>query len=324
MKGVLSLLIYFIFLSIASAQVDSTYIKSFDKKYAVEFYTPVKSLAVEYTLSNGDVIALEPNSPTGIGVGFAWKNSGVYYTFNVPLSNGSNGQKSSVTDFQYHHYADSFTVDLYYQRYRGFGIASNSEVQSQEFYPEMKVNMYGGTVQFIKNYKKYSIGAAQQQSKIQLKSAGSLLYGVSLFHVKMNGLPTVHEEIVDFDKETYNFGPNIGYGYNWVIYKKFYLAAAVTVGINGVVGYNLETGITKFNIAPQLTGKTSVGYVSEGWIVSASSLLNGVYDQFSSNYDSKLFGTTFSFSIIKRFDMKKELGIFKKDLIDYLKKDETK
>lgn len=322
MKGITLFLLIFLFSFATQAQVDSTYIKSFDRKYAVEVYTPLKKLSVEYNLSNGNLITLEPNSPAGIGLGFSWKNSGIYYTFNVPLSNGHKGEKSSVRDFQYHHYADSFTLDLYYQQYKGFGAFLEKEESEGSFYPDMKINIYGGILQFVKNYKKYSMGAAHQQSKIQVKSAGSVLYGLSFFYAKTNNIPSVSDEIVDFDKETYNLGPNIGYGYNWIIYKKFYMAASATVGINGIVAHNLETNVTNFDIAPQMIGRASVGYVSEGWIISASSMLNGMYDQFSENYDSKFFGTTFSFSVIRRFDMKRELGIFKKDFIDYFKKSE--
>lgn len=306
------------------AQIDSTYIKRLNKKYSVEFYTSYKMLSVEHTVNKTERVAFEPNSLGGLGVGFSWKNSSISYVFQIPAFSNDNKGKSTASDFQYHHYADSFLVDFYYQNYKGFTYGIDNKFEAKNYLKDMKINLYGGIVQFVHNHKQFSIAAAHKQNRKQLKSAGSLLYGFEFFLVKMNNMPEFEDYTKTYDRRTYNLGPNIGYGQNWIFYKDYFVAGSFTIGLNGVISEDLNIKKTNFEIEPQVGARVSFGYVSEDWIISVTTMFNGIYDKLPSGTNSQLINSSMSLSVSKRFDMKRDYRIFSKDYLEYFKKSDKK
>jgi len=140
-----------------------------------------------------------------------------------------------------------------------------------------------------------------------------ILYQKLTHYSSLRNIPVASDAIDDYDKKTYHFGPNIGYGYNWVPFKKVLVAGAITLGVNGAIEENLLTRKTVFIVNPSVIGRFSIGYIGENWIVSASTLSNGLYLNFKETYQSSLLTSTFSFTVIKRFKLKKEIPFLQKD-----------
>jgi len=300
------------------AQVDSIYVKEHKQPYGVKVAFGKDILALDYTLEDGkNGQTYQSNKPTNIGIGFLWRSSSLSFSYGFSFMRDKERGKTKATDFQYHYYGDKFLIDLYYKRNKGFYSYTNDTKEStpttNNIFPEFKIHMYGGLFQYVFNSKKYSLGAANDFNKVQIKSAGSLLLGGGIFYSSLRNIPTASDVIQDYDKKTYHFGPNIGYGYNWVPFKKVLVAGAFTLGINGAIEENLLTNKTVFIVNPAVLGRFSIGYVGEEWIVSASAVTNGLYLNYKEDYQSSLLTSTFNFTVIKRFNLKKEIPFLKKD-----------
>ncbi|KUF43778.1 hypothetical protein AV926_11030 [Myroides marinus] len=313
------LIIVFVFCSVLGfAQVDSLYVKEHKQPYGVKIAFGKDILALDYTLEDGkNKQTYQSNKPTSIGLGFLWRSSSLSFSYGFSFMRDKEKGKTKATDFQYHYYGDKFLIDLYYKRNKGFYSYTNDTKENipsdDNIFPDFKIHMYGGLFQYVWNSEKYSLGAAYDFNKTQVKSAGSLLLGGGVFYSSLRNIPVASDAIDDYDKKTYHFGPNIGYGYNWVPFKKVLVAGAITLGVNGAIEENLLTRKTVFIVNPSVLGRFSIGYIGENWIVSASTLSNGLYLNFKETYQSSLLTSTFSFTVIKRFKLKKEIPFLQKD-----------
>lgn len=312
------IMIFGCFSVIGYSQVDSTYIKEHGKSYGAKVAFGRDILALDYTLEEGKASqTYQSNKPTSIGVGFLWRSSSLSFSYGFSFMRDKEKGKTKATDFQYHYYGDKFLIDLYFKRNKGFYSYTNDTKENvpttDNIFPEFKIHLYGGLFQYVFNSKRYSLGAANDFNKVQIKSAGSLLLGGGIFYSSLRNIPIASDEIEDYDKKTYHFGPNIGYGYNWVPFKKVLVAGALTVGVNGAIEENLLTHKTVFIVNPTVLGRFSIGYVGEEWIVSVSAVTNGLYLNYKEAYQSSLLTSTFNFTIIKRFNLKKEIAFLQKD-----------
>lgn len=299
------------------AQVDSIYIREHTKAYGAKVYFGNDILALDYDFEDSkQKQTFQSNKPATIGLGFLWGSSSFSFSYGFSFMRDKDRGKTKYTDFQYHYYGDKYLVDLYYKRNRGF-YSYNSDSKTEtptadHIYPNFNIHMYGVLFQYVSNNKRYSLGAAYDFNKVQIKSAGSLLIGGGLFYSSLHNIPIVSDIVDNFDKRTYHFGPNIGYGYNWVPYKKMLVAGAFTLGVNGAIEENLLTRNTTFLINPAINARFSIGYIGEEWIITGSALVNGLYLNMKEDYQSSLLTSNFSFTIIKRFNLKKEISFLKK------------
>lgn len=300
-------------------QVDSTFITSHKRFYGIKTTLSNDLLTLDYVYKGKEKYKFESNRPFSIGVGFVWGASSVSFSQGVSFLRDDNKGKTKATDFQYHHYEDKFLIDLYFKQYKGFYLNEDIRRENILKYPDLRINMYGVFYQYVFNNTKYSLAAANDQSKRQLQSAGTLLLGGSFYYSTLRNIPDFDDEYKDYDKKTYQFGPNVGYGYNWVLKKDLLLAGAFTFGINGAIEENLMTKKTNFIVNPTVGARFSVGYYKNDWIFSASSIINGVYLDTQNDFQSNLFTANFVFSIMKRFDLKKEISFLHKGF--KLKKD---
>lgn len=289
------------------AQVDSTYISSHKKQYGVKINGSNDILVLDYIYKGKEKYKFQSNRPFSVGVGFLWGTSSLSFNQGFSYLKDSKKGKTKSTDFQYHHYGDKFLIDLYFKQYKGFYL--NEEKASQDIlkYPDLRINMYGALYQYVFNNTRYSLAAANDQSKRQLKSAGTLLIGGSFFYSTLRNIPDFDETYKDYEKKTYQFGPNVGYGYNWVLWDDLLLAGSITFGINGTIEENLLTKNTHFVVNPTMGARLSIGYYKNDWVFSATSIINGIYLDAQHDYQSNLLATNFVFSVMKRFDLKKEI-----------------
>ncbi len=304
------------------AQVDSTYIASHKRMYGVKVMASNDFLALEYAYKGDEKFKYDSNKPFSLGVGFMWGTSSLSFSQGFSFLKDSRKGKTKATDFQYHHYGDKFLVDLYFKQYKGFYLNEEKDIADIVKYPDLRINMYGVLYQYVFNNKRYSIAAANDQSKRQLKSAGTWLVGGSFFYTALRNIPDFDVEYKDYEKKTYQFGPSVGYGYNWVLWDDLLLAGSVVFGVNGAFEENLLTKNTHFIVNPTMGARLSISYYKNDWVFSGTSIINGVYLDAQHDYQSNLLTTNFVFSIMKRFDLKKEISFlhkgfrFKKDKAD--------
>ncbi|WP_413512560.1 DUF4421 family protein [Myroides odoratus] len=298
------------------AQGDSLYIGKYKHTYGATTSLSQSFLSLNYEEGKKE-LSFEPNRPLNIGLAFAWKNSSLSYSHGFSGMRDKEKGKSSTVDFQYHVMGKKFIIDFYFQQYKGF-YRYDSEQQKYLSFDDLRINLYGGKFTYVFNSDKFSIGAAHNKNRIQKKSAGALLIGGSSFLSVIKNTPELMDGIRGNDSRSFSFGPTIGYGYNWVLWKKFLASLSFSVGINGIFDENLSTKNTVFYVNGQVGSELNLAYQGEEWGLGIKSSLSAMYFEKVENYTTQLSNKHVSFFVTKRFSLKKDPKILQYDLIDLL------
>lgn len=219
-----------------------------------------------------DRLRYQPNSPFNVGFGFNYKLIGLNLGFNLPIINQTNLYgKTRFLDLQSHIYGRMLTVDFYLQWYKGFYVPNqtwfglplrNSFSQSlspDTVYrrPDFRILNSGVELQYLLNGQKFTFRGAFLQNEVQLKSAGSPIFGIYLGSVSVAAdssiIPTKLPEPNFFDgfrfyrSEMITVNASLGYAYSLVLPHSLF----VTFAASGALGMN--------NAQVRLANGTSVG-----------------------------------------------------------------
>ncbi len=221
---------------------DTSYVAPNRYNFTVMFQN--NNLTEHYKLhGTGDdpqTISFAPTMAVKLGGYFGWKSLTFGWSFDV--SNKKNNEKRG--DFSAGISTAALGIDFFHRKSsRDFKIKdiknidlSNSADYNKKF-SGLTVTITGIDTYWIFNRKKFSYPAAYAQSTQQLKSAGSVITGLSYSRHKlkldMEQLPqSILNELdnsLKFDQLTYsNYSINVGYAYNWVFAKNWLLAGAFT------------------------------------------------------------------------------------------------
>lgn len=179
-----------------------------------------------------------------VGFHLSYMAVSVGYTLDFGHIIGNKPSNHKKWDFNFS--CALFSVDAYYHdNYDGTVIRRFGEYDNGRWieYPftNLKLKTYGIDGYYFFNNRKYSQGAAYNFSKIQKRSAGSLIVGVTVSHndidIDFSTLPEKMQEYMLTDKRRFNFDYNdycflVGYGYNVVMGKHwlFNVTALPAVG----------------------------------------------------------------------------------------------
>lgn len=280
---------------------DSSYYERYPHKLIVTPFVVKNFQAV--TLSSpdaDDAVKYYANAPAGIGlrVGYDWLAIGASYGtgFIDPDYNKAKG-KTKALNLQTTFAAKSLLIDIYYQKYKGMYLRADDvpSYTSEPYYvrPKIDSRMLGVTASYVFNGRKFSIRPPFKYDTWQKKSAGSLLAGVEYLMGSIKGdsalIPLFYAS--SFPQKNIQemkymlFGPNIGYGYTWVIDKNFYLSGLAT--LNADVGFTkeyvtsqsaIQTNDDKhWSFSPNFSFRGGMGYTNERWQLAFSYFTKRVY-----------------------------------------------
>lgn len=280
----------------SSAQVDSTYICDFGQQFSANFFVSQRYITFvnEYSSEKGK--AYEPNNPLGMGIGLSWKGMGVSVRYGFDfLRRGSERGRTKSFDFQYHYYDRKMIFDFIGQNYKGFYLENNEG--NYILFPDLrllKLSLFG---QYVLKGNRFSYRAVFDQSERQLQSVGSFLLGGSFHYTRVRS-----NESLKTDKSVYQFGPNIGYAYTWVIKTDYFISGSLTTGVTA--GFGDSENKVDFN--PILLYRFASGYNSETWSVNFSFIVNTVY---VSHVEERISLNSGDFQVrfIKRFDSRSRI-----------------
>lgn len=305
---------------------DTTYIKSFRDELNVRLFGSFKYTSFTLPAYSGSSritngIAFRPNGTFNNGIGLTHKGFTLNLGTGLPGINGDGSErgKSKMIDFQMHMYMRKYIIDVYLQRYQGY-YHNLDRIGHHHGYtsdPNTKLRQFGLGITRVLNHRKFTFRPANIHDEQQLKSAGSLLYGFDIFYaqVKNDENPILHQGLrwefpyfVDIQKvHNYNFGPSIGYAYNWVFIPNFFLMASATASVHGSI-FQDRTDLDNlqkptFSIVPGAIGRVGVGYNNNNWAIS----IYAVHDITSANVltDDYALATmhtgNYRASLVKRF-----------------------
>ena len=170
---------------------------------------------------------------------------------------------------------------------------------------------------YFSNHKKFSYRAAFVRNEIQLKGAGSPIFGLyyRLSASGTNGKGIIPEEFVDlkskFDVYGFvgnNYGISLGYTYTFVIWKKIFINLTIVPGLGGEdikIYTKDETKTPRDKITARLLTRSALGYEHKYFYLGLS-LLNISNNINYDDVEISMTSTKFRIYVGKRFNFKKK------------------
>ncbi len=176
------------------------------------------------TIVDNEVLRADLTSHTTHSVGFGVNYKGIGLNFSIN-ANMFQKKKDENINLQISSYTNRYGFELQYQSTNTFSGKSWDDWGEYKLDEGcMDKEMFLANTYYAFNYKKFSFPAAFTQSYIQRRSAGSFLIGVSAiignFHTNF---PPDDDFFFHFKSTLGLYNAGVGYGYNFVIKKKFLL-----------------------------------------------------------------------------------------------------
>ena len=158
---------------------DTTYIKTFKRKYNVQFNTWLTDIDVVVNPIGKEKdfrIKLQPNVKGQAGCAFGFKYFTLALGFQLPGTESDEKRfgKSQYYDFSFGYFQRKFGGEIYYRYFQGMQRGRN-DFASETIRPDIYLSNGGLNFFYAANHKKFSMRSAFAQQEQQIKSAGSFL-----------------------------------------------------------------------------------------------------------------------------------------------------
>lgn len=301
---------------------DTSYYESFPEMLTTRVYLSQKFLKFTIPPSGNQTdLEYKANTRMNLGIGATYHNISlnIFYGFAFLNKDTAKG-KTKGLDLQLHIYPRRWAIDLialfpkgYHLEPKGFGIADPNRYY---YRPDVQLKLIGISAYQVPNKAKFSYRAAITQNEWQKKSAGSLLYGGTIYYGTAKGDSALVPKLIEsaFPQkgiDNINFmaiGGGVGYAHTLVIDRHFFITASAIGNLD--LTMTSEDGINgkkrKTSVGPSVVAKAAIGYNGPNWCVG----LNGLGSAFwtkgnSSTKQYYLPVGLIRLSVSKRFNIKK-------------------
>lgn len=315
---------------------ENEYYEAFEEELVTRFYFSRKYVALGINdRREGRYHRYEPNSTLNMGVGATWK----WLTLNLALGfgflNPDRGQGNTrYLDLQAHAYPKKFIIDFFGEFYEGYHLLPQGKLSppGENYYtrPDMVITKIGANVQYLFNYDKLSLRASFLQNEWQKKSAGSFLLGFEMYggraidDAELLPLTVLDDASRNFrTMRFFDFGPNVGYAYTWVIKKRFFITGVASTSLGA--GYSFLEGVehtdrnTEWGISPNVFLRGFAGYNFKKWSVNLNYVHNRVRLVPNQGFTNSVMTGNYRLNFIYRFvpspSLRERLNII--DIVDF-------
>ena len=226
----------------------------------------------------------------------------VLYAQNLFRLKNETNLKTRSIDIQAHKYGKRILIDAYYQDYTGFYIDRGKG--NYTLFPTLSTQQIGVESTYVWRADKFSARATFEQSELQVKSAGSLLFGSGFYWHRIE--PDAKTENVSSEAfENFQIGFHVGYGYSWVAGKHWLLTGAFIGGLN--FGNQMDI-LQQLNIKVYPTSVTrfSFVYLKDDWTVALSGIFNNKSVYPTDSKPIRLITPSVQLSFTKHFYLKRK------------------
>lgn len=283
------------------SQIDSSYIQSFDQDFSARFYFNEKNASFNQTIKNKQ-IDYKTNTPRSIGVGGAWKHLSFSFSKGFDAFRNRNRGKTENIEFQHHSYGKKIIYDIILQKHKGFYRNEQNPDGTYDIYPNMTLKMYGGAMQYVFNNKKFSPSAAFSLSERQIKSAGSILLGGSIYYSKINTDSIVFFDEIKTKQRNLQFGVTLGYAFSWAITKRWTATPSITLGAMMGNNYPKHFFNKKMKVYPSVNTRFALSYNAHDWSIGTVFLFNRVFLFNEKNKSLSMANEQLQLTFVKRFN----------------------
>ena len=279
-------------------------------------------------IQNTDIdktLKTSPNGQMNVGIGFNYKWLGFGVAFKSPFSGNDDDiyGKTKRLDAQFNVFSRSFGMDMSFQFYKGYYIANpedfvkNWDKEKYPQLPKLETSSLELSAYYFTNHKKFSYRAAFVRNEIQLKGAGSPIFGiytrVDIANADGGFIPKSLPDSLgqDFNIKafsTFNYGLSLGYAYTFVIWKKFFINLSVVPGL-GAKSLKISTSDGEFSprigLSARIVARSAIGYEHKYFYLGISQI--SITNTFQhNNLHFSAATTKFRFFIGKRFNIHKK------------------
>lgn len=305
------------------------YIQNYQKKYLIlRAYESTKFNS--FGFNDGKTrLEYKPNDRNNIGIGGTYSFLSLNLGFHMPFADMDTDKYGTTRrlDLQTHIYSKKFIVDFFGQFYRGFYLDNPALVRDNAptyniKRPDIHSRDLSLSVQYVFNHTQFSYNAPLYQTEVQKKSAGSFIAGGAVYFSRVFADSAIPPRgMVDslfFQGRPFTgaahagVGLNAGYGYTFVIRKRFFVSSILTLGA-GIGNSSIEEHHHTYNSwGPQfdLNFKGAAGYNYDTWFAGVN------YMGLVTTSNSALPGTSqyvnrgmFRFTVAHRIKLQKRLAI---------------
>ncbi|MEP6615100.1 MAG: DUF4421 domain-containing protein [Ginsengibacter sp.] len=273
-------------------QVNTNYFVTYPEKLMLRLFLSQKFAPFTIGSQSSPELNYKTNSKLSLGAGFTYKVATLNLSYGFSFLNKDKGLgKTKGLDLQLHLYPHQWAIDILGTFRTGYYLdpGNHSGFNFTNYYnrPDIKRKIEGLSVFRVPNAEKFSYRAALNQNDVQIKSAGSLLFGAEAYHGSIAGdsalVPTSASSIykqAGVEEITFiSVGPGIGYAYTLVMAKNFFISASAIGSLH--VNFSTEekdgTKLKKTSILPGGIYKAAIGYNTSSWSISANLLGNVLY-----------------------------------------------
>lgn len=301
-------------------KIDKMYIQNYQKDITARWYTARRYTTIHLPSDKlYNHAKFVPNTTFNIGVGATYKSVTLNIGTGIPGINtvGSKRGKTDYLDIQAYLYPRKFAIDFYGQLYRGFFLRPKGSVPGiSGFYTDvnLKFRFIGSSAYYLFNHQKFSFRSITAQDEWQIKSSGSFMAGIELFYGTFFSdtgriIPVNLEYLSglkDLSKMRFvNFGPGIGYAYNYVYSKNYFASISTTLNVtlDWVKEQNQDAvAQQKVQLSPNFRYRLSLGYNSQKWAIIGTFTENNILLSSSlTNTNYRLSSGQYRLSFVRRF-----------------------
>lgn len=256
---------------------DSTYIKSYANQVALKLVAinKINYFGVK-DANTGAGIRYRPEYGVNLGVGVSYKWFALDLAFNIGLRENKDFENSEYFDFQGRVFSSKQFIEGSMQYYYGHIVANISGIDDEisdvpEIRDDIRTISFGLQYLYAFNYDKFSLKAPFVLNEIQLKSAGSPIFGASFSYFSMDSDSSIvpHNLMEYFDPKLHltdfnviSLAINVGYMYTFVWKKHFFITLGLIPGLNFNLGDSKaeERESFKWNVSYRIKTMNAIGY----------------------------------------------------------------
>jgi len=297
---------------------DTTYIKTFNRKYNLQFntwLTDIDLLVNPIGKEKDFRIKLQPNVKGQAGFAFGFKYFTLALGFQLPGTESDERRfgKSQYYDLSLGYYQRKFGGEIYYRYFQGMQRRRN-DFAAETIRPDIYLSNGGFNFFYAANHKKFSMRSAFSQLEQQVKSAGSFLLLSNFQFRNLLADSSIIAHSID-NEATFSdlaglkqmrfitFSLRPGYGYNFLSKtSRWFFSPSIFLGL-GTGWYTSLSNIgfkTGLPIDMALHAKIFAGYNHPKWYLSAFYSHDSNINIFKSsliNYDTRSIGLNIGYRI---------------------------
>ncbi len=302
---------------------DTSYYETYPDKLTGRLYLAQKFLKFTIPPSGNQTdIEYKANTKMNIGIGVTYRNisANIFYGFAFLNKDTAKGETKGL-DLQLQLYPRRWAIDLialfpkgYYMYPKGY---ASSNPNNYYYRPDVQLKLISVSAYKVPNKAKFSYRAAVKLSEWQKRSAGSPLYGGTIYYGTAQGDSALVPKSIEssFPQKgisNVNFmalGAGIGYAYTLVIAKHFFITASALANLD--LTFSSEEGSSagkqrKTSIGPSIVAKGGLGYNSSTWSVGVNALASTLWTKGSASAKNYYLPVgNFRLIVSRKFNVKK-------------------